>query len=140
MEYAHQHNVVHRDLKPSNILLFDHGLVKVADFGSGKRLRSGLDSSVLTLSGEFLGTLEYAAPEQLDDMRSADERTDIYALGKILCGMLLGKKSVTQADIDAAPLPFRPIIRKCVATKPEDRFLHINELLEAIGAVVPAQD
>lgn len=140
VEYAHKENVVHRDLKPSNILMFRDNVVKVADFGAGRRLVIGTESSVLTQSGEFLGTLEYAAPEQLDDMRSADERTDIFALGKILCGMLLGKKSVAQADIEGAPVPFHEIIKKCVALKPEDRFQHVDDLREALEAAVGSAD
>jgi len=90
LDTAHAAGLVHRDIKPANMLLDvrpgrpDH--VYVSDFGLSK---SSLGSSGLTGSGQFLGTVDYAAPEQLSG-KHVDGRADQYALGctayELLCG------------------------------------------------------
>ena len=62
VEYAHQHGVIHRDLKPSNILLDPDSRVRVTDFGLAKRQAK---DSVLTHTGELLGTPSFMSPEQV---------------------------------------------------------------------------
>ncbi len=94
VSYAHRHGVIHRDLKPSNVLVDRDGAPHVLDFGLAKRLdESALDSELeLTRSGEFAGTLAYAAPEQLSAEAGAiDTRTDVYALGVLLHQALTGR-------------------------------------------------
>ncbi len=88
---AGSRGVVHRDLKPSNIMVDDVGRVKVTDFGVAHFQDSG---AKLTKTGLFLGTPEYASPEQATG-RSLDVRSDIYALGAVLYRMLSGKLPVT---------------------------------------------
>ena len=90
---AHQdHNVIHRDIKPDNILVTKKGVVKVADFGLAKAIGEGDgDDMSLTQSGTGLGTPLYMAPEQARDAKSADSRTDIYALGITLYYFVTGK-------------------------------------------------
>ncbi len=83
--------VVHRDLKPSNIMVDDMGRAKVTDFGVA-HLESS--SSKLTQTGLFLGTPEYASPEQATG-RPLDVRSDIYALGAVLYRMLSGRPPIT---------------------------------------------
>jgi serine/threonine-protein kinase len=77
IQHAHQRGVIHRDLKPSNILVDAAGEPRVLDFGLAKVTTS---RSRLTVSGGFLGTLAYSAPEQVrGDADGADVRTDVYA-------------------------------------------------------------
>lgn len=83
---CHQAGLVHRDLKPANILLGAEG-PKIADLG----LVRDRNAQTLTLSGEILGTPAYMAPEQIEDARSVDARTDVYALGAILYQGLAGR-------------------------------------------------
>ncbi|MDA0659262.1 MAG: serine/threonine-protein kinase [Planctomycetota bacterium] len=89
VEYAHCQGVLHRDLKPSNILLDEHGLPYVSDFGLAK---SAAQSSNLTRTGAILGTPSYMAPEQAAGNRGqVGSWSDVYSLGSILYHMLTGR-------------------------------------------------
>jgi serine/threonine protein kinase len=95
VHYAHQRGVIHRDLKPGNVLVDEGGAPHVLDFGMAKALDPGAPEAEQSLSrsGTFLGTLAYAAPEQLlGDPAQIDVRTDVYALGAILFEMLSGER------------------------------------------------
>ena len=83
--------VVHRDLKPGNIFLVPTGLgefVKILDFGIAKICSPQAENTYAT--NMFLGTFQYAAPEQFRVETTLDERADIYSLGMILYKMLTG--------------------------------------------------
>jgi serine/threonine-protein kinase len=87
LSIAHQAGLVHRDVKPGNILLARDGTVKVTDFGIA---RAWDDSQELTRTGAVMGTASYFSPEQAQGA-SADERSDVYALGVVLYEMLTGR-------------------------------------------------
>lgn len=85
LDVAHQHGLVHRDIKPSNIRITPQGVVKVMDFGIAR----ATEGTLLTLSGMFVGTPEYIAPE-IWEGKPADIRSDLYALGVLLYELLTG--------------------------------------------------
>ncbi len=104
LDAAHAKGLVHRDVKPANILIAatDRGQtagahVYLSDFGLTRRTSS---DSGLTGTGQFMGTLDYAAPEQFEG-KPTDGRTDVYALGCVLVEMLTGHPPYT-AEFDAA--------------------------------------
>ncbi len=85
LSYAHGMGVVHRDIKPSNLLFHTDGRLLLGDFGI-VRLKA---MPALTSVGSFLGTAEYASPEQISTS-NIDYRSDIYSLGIILYELLTG--------------------------------------------------
>jgi hypothetical protein len=89
LQHLHEHGLVHRDVKPSNLMLTPSGLVKVLDLGLA-RVVSGSAQEQITLPGQFLGTLDYMAPEQCDNSHTVDIRADIYSLGCTLYHLLAG--------------------------------------------------
>ncbi|MCC5822750.1 MAG: serine/threonine-protein kinase [Phycisphaerales bacterium] len=86
VEHAHQRGVLHRDLKPANILVDEDGRARVLDFGVARSLEAGVRT------GELVGTVPYMSPEQLAAEPDVDVRTDVYALGVILCEITTGHR------------------------------------------------
>src|SRR5207245_1284602 len=100
---AHSAGIVHRDLKPSNIMVDEHGLVKVLDFGLAKlteiapgdlgetvtmRVPEGPD----TEEGTIVGTVAYMSPEQAEG-KTVDARSDIFSFGSVLYEMVTGRRA-----------------------------------------------
>lgn len=87
---AHLRGVIHRDLKPSNVRVDRHGEPHVLDFGLAKSVEDQGDSA-MTRTGQFVGSLPWASPEQLEGVSSRiDLRTDVYSLGAMLFQLLTG--------------------------------------------------
>lgn len=150
LSYAHSLGVVHRDVKPGNLLFHSDGRLLLTDFGIARL--SAMPS--LTMAGSFVGTAEYASPEQVS-AGELDARSDIYSLGVILYELLMGTVPFTGStpfEIMARhlhdPVPSvrsqRPdlspsiefVVKKALAKDPKDRYQHATELAADLQAAV----
>ncbi len=114
IHYAHQRGVIHRDLKPSNILVDGAGQPRILDFGVACWFGvPGAEAARITLTGEFAGTLAYAAPEQVSGVVGVpDLRSDLYALGVMLYQLCFGSLPY---EVNG---PLDSVIRNIVSTAP----------------------
>jgi hypothetical protein len=94
LKEAHRLGVVHRDIKPSNCFLEPDGHVKVGDFGLAKSLVSGAQ---LTKTGSFLGTVLFAAPEQIKGEPTGPQ-ADVYSVATTLYCLLTGQAPFQGTD------------------------------------------
>ena len=161
LDAAHRGGIVHRDVKPTNVLIESRGEAMhgfLTDFGLAKLISHG---SQLTATGVILGTLDYAAPEQLEDL-PVDGRADVYALGCLLFHTLTGRvpflceghSAKILAHLRTPPPALRllaadvpdalvTVVERAMAKHPDDRYPSAAEFgraaLAAVGAAtVPA--
>ncbi len=153
LDEAHRRGLVHRDVKPANVLVGEVGgeeWAYLSDFGATRRSTG----TALTEPGEWLGTLGYASPEQIQGRR-VDARSDVYSLGCVLFEALTGQLPFDRADhvaklfahvndrppaaTDLAPeLPAEVdrVIARALAKEPADRFPSAGDLGRAATAAV----
>jgi streptogramin lyase len=155
LDAAHERGLVHRDVKPANILVAARGggeHTYLTDFGLTKRTAS---DSGLTAAGEWVGTLDYVAPEQVRG-EQVDGRADVYALGCVLFELLTGQVPFERDDdiaklwahiSDPAPSPLdlapdtprglASVAECCMEKDPDDRFETASQMGRAALAAVP---
>jgi serine/threonine protein kinase, bacterial len=151
LDYAHNHQLLHRDVKPANILLTqpDAGRQRVflADFGIARRID---DASGLTGTSMTVGTVAYAAPEQLRG-EAIDGRADQYALAATAFHLLTGatlfqhpnQAAVISQHLTAPPPPIAdrrpelsgldPVLSKALAKSPDDRYPSCQDFADALA-------
>jgi serine/threonine-protein kinase len=148
---AHEAGVIHRDLKPDNVFLVrsgDREFVKLLDFGLAKIA----GTSRVTRQGVIFGTPHYMSPEQAAGL-PVDHRSDVYALGVILYECITGRvpfeadsyKAVLDHHMKTQPVPLEerapdpslvgplgPVVMRCLAKNPADRYATMAELAAAL--------
>jgi eukaryotic-like serine/threonine-protein kinase len=134
VKYAHSQGVIHRDLKPENVLLNSDEDVAISDFGLGRAMDA--QTSRKTYTGEWLGTFAYMAPEQLQDAKQADSRSDIFSLGRILYELYTGSIAGVVQDLSNLPVGVAAIVEKCTNNSPDRRFQSVEEVQRAFHLLV----
>jgi len=142
LEYAHHQGIIHRDIKPENILVDLAGRVKIADFGLAKIMPRAGSADLATQTRVVMGTPRYMAPEQSENPKAVDHRSDLYALGVILYEMLTGVPPVghftppsERAQVDRS---LDRIVLKAMEQEPQRRYQHASELKTDIDRVSTA--
>ncbi|MFI7665905.1 protein kinase [Nocardia sp. NPDC049526] len=139
LEAAHRHKILHRDVKPSNLMFGTGGAIKLTDFGIAKIV--GGDETLVTRTGEIVGTPSYIAPEQARG-QPLSPATDVYALATMLYQLLSGVLPFPPNEDHLAtlfahafghpiplvevapgvPEPIADVVMRGLATDPADRF------------------
>ncbi|MGN0466668.1 MAG: serine/threonine protein kinase [Lachnospiraceae bacterium] len=115
--------IIYRDLKPDNLILSKDGKLVLVDFGAAREYKEGQREDTI-----LLGTRGFAAPEQFGNMGQTDKRTDIYAIGRVLCIFLGGEDKLE----DCRERELVRIIRKCIAKQREKRYDSVKEIWKAL--------
>ncbi|HKK53098.1 MAG TPA: serine/threonine-protein kinase, partial [Myxococcota bacterium] len=164
LDYAHTHGVIHRDVKPANILMGPFGEVLLLDWGLAKvwsmepeelpelPMLSNQDPS-LTAQGRLQGTALYMSPEQIEESRDIDHRTDVYSLGVVLYEILTLKHMFDDETLDdllakartekperpskrapsrRIPAELEEICMRCIEKDPGDRIQTARELVSEL--------
>jgi len=152
LDYAHDQGVIHRDIKPSNVILepmttSDRGLAQRAilmDFGIARFVT---ENTMLTATGDVLGTADYISPEQAHGTAELDRRADLYSFAVMTYQLLTGHKpfernntwAMIRSHIEEPPPdprqyvdlpePAAAALLKALAKKPEERFATVGEFV-----------
>ncbi len=140
-------DIVHRDIKPQNLLLSVDNTVKLTDFG----LARSHESKDITVTGFFVGTPFYVAPEQVENSRKADVRADLYSLACVFFELLTGRVpydgehawDVVMLHLNGAipsvralrpelPGEYDAFFDRALAKRPGDRFQTPSAFIEAL--------
>jgi hypothetical protein len=149
LDAAHQRDLIHRDVKPANILVTGQDHVYLTDFGLTKRASS---ISGLTRTGQWVGTVDYTAPEQIEGA-PVSPRTDVYSLGCVMFEALTGQTPYKRendlatlwAHVYAPPPSVREIkpeiseeldgvVRRAMAKDPAERYASTDDFGRAVSA------
>jgi tRNA A-37 threonylcarbamoyl transferase component Bud32 len=159
LAYLHSQKFVHRDISPDNLMLTTEDgqpFVKLIDLGISKSLESG---STITVTGQFLGKVSYASPEQFGGQ--LDGRSDLYSFGVVLYKLLTNAeafvgesyKEIITAQLFQPPRPFREVapninipepiqhvIFRALEKEPDKRYADASEFCAAVEEAFEVHD
>jgi serine/threonine protein kinase len=155
LQFAHEAGLVHRDVKPSNLMVTLQGQVKVLDLGLALLHAAADEAGELTGSNQWMGTVDFMAPEQGTNAHTVDVRADVYSLGCTLYKLLVGrapfsapeystpfKKMEAHAREPVPPLRDRrpevpaelaSVLDRMLAKDPADRFANPGAVASALA-------
>ena len=154
---AHAAGIIHRDLKPGNVMVDEHGLVKVLDFGLAKLTepRVGEEAPTQTAAGTIIGTVAYMSPEQAEG-KPVDARSDIFSFGSLLYEMLTGRQAFKGESVvstlaailhqeppslgEEVPGELRRVVGRCLRKDPARRYQHMDDLRVALAELKEESD
>jgi WD40 repeat protein/serine/threonine protein kinase len=171
LQHALEKGLVHRDIKPANLMVTPSPLdrsagtsgsrvhrIKILDMGLARvtvAAEGSAEAGSLTQAGAFLGTPDFISPEQAEDSRRADIRSDLYSLGATFYFLLVGgvpfagtnliqkvRRQLTEpppsvtAQRQDVPAAVDAVVRKLMACEPGDRFQTPAELIEALERIM----
>ena len=145
---AHDQGITHRDIKPANILVDPQGSPHLIDFGVSK----DVNEATIATKPEWIGTLVWMSPEQIQGSSDVDHRSDLFALGAVFYYVLTGKPPVDGTDVravavsicqnnpvppsllvPAVPVHVEQACLRLLAKDREYRFQTATEFLQAVG-------
>jgi hypothetical protein len=156
LDYAHGQGVIHRDIKPSNVIVepittLTSGRTQRAilmDFGIARFIT---ENTILTGSGDVMGTADYISPEQIHGITELDSRTDQYSFGVMTYQLMTGKKpfernntwAMIRSHLEESPPDPRvhvsmpeqvaTTILRALSKKPQERFSSVGEFVSELG-------
>ena len=162
LEHLHQNDVIHRDLRPEHVWITNEDTPKIMEFGSARDAFASLDAIISDeslMTGETVaGRYDYMAPEQAQDVREADQRSDIYSLGSVLYHCLTGRPPFVEENlirlvmklaaespqpaselVGGVPRQIDETLEGLLAKKPNDRFQAADQVVYALDQFVPPE-
>ncbi|MBQ9747973.1 MAG: serine/threonine protein kinase [Clostridia bacterium] len=149
LDHAHMKRIIHRDIKPQNIMVMEHGIIKVTDFGIAKLP----DTETFTMVDHAIGTIYYISPEQAKG-KKIDSRSDLYSLGVMFYEMVTGRLpfvaensyGIMHKHINDVPVPpkelspklplgVQQIILTAMEKSPEDRYQSAPQMLRNVYSI-----
>lgn len=142
LAYAHHHDIIHRDIKSANMYVRKDGQLKILDFG--------LSAPPGTENVDFLGSVPYMSPEEIEG-EAVDQRADIYSLGITAYEMVTGQRPFPEDDLmklsemhlnedipdpgklrPDVPEELRRFIFKACARNQEHRYMNVKEVIQTL--------
>jgi tetratricopeptide (TPR) repeat protein len=143
LAFVHSKRILHRDIKPDNILVTDKGNIKLLDFGVARVE----DLTLLTVTGEFVGTMSYAGPEMLES-GNADNSSDVFSFGVMLYEMICGEKPWNNSQLllgvrrpvpeplckqeSSCPSKLSELVSDCIKLRQNERIKSFDEVLKRL--------
>ncbi|CAN5865310.1 hypothetical protein BH10CHL1_BH10CHL1_38530 [soil metagenome] len=131
LDFAHSQGFLHRDIKPSNILIAEDGRVLLTDFGTAKEIVG--EHTMMTATGQRIGTPSFMSPEQISGSMNIDYRSDVYSLGVVAYKLFTGRLPLiaeSQAELLHKIIYETPVSPDLINPElPSDIVHHLNRVL-----------
>jgi eukaryotic-like serine/threonine-protein kinase len=141
LEAAHDRGIIHRDITPAQVMVSDDlSVIKLRGFGMRHSAQGRSDSATVATTRTIFTGLSYMSPEQSKTVAFADARSNLYSIGVIFYELLTGRmprgRFMLPSQLNSeVPSQIDPLVLKCVASRPEERYASVGELKRRFAAV-----